>query len=333
MQLRLATEAEKVARDRVTFPEWGTRLTLEQYLERERELRAHAFSRGMRTWLLAEGDEVLASCETFDNVSRVGGGEVGVTWSIASVYVEAQHRGRGHATRLMDLVAEEATRLGVQACVLFSDVGTRSYERSGFGAVEPAEEWVMSPLAPRGERDGVRGQSLDGSASHATSEALGEARDRRSTLELHEKLFPSPPPSPREGRGGALVLIPTAEQFDWAFARERLYARFLSRTAPLTRSARSGAAHATWAAYFKANELIILWLQPGSPEETRAVLDVARAEAHRCGLDRVRLWALPGSALPPDAAVQKRKDELAMVRACACHRIDTWIDVQRALWV
>jgi predicted N-acetyltransferase YhbS len=146
MQLRLATDAEKVARDRVTFPEWGTRLSLEQYLEREAVLRAHPFSRGMRTWLLLEGADVLASCETFDNVSCVGA-DPGVTWSIASVYVEERHRGRGHATKLMDLVAEEASRQGVQACVLFSDVGTRIYERSGFVAVEPAEDWVMSPLA------------------------------------------------------------------------------------------------------------------------------------------------------------------------------------------
>ena len=61
MELHLATETERAARDAVTFPEWGTRLTLEQYLERERVLRAHPFSRGMRTWFLVEGSEVL--CE------------------------------------------------------------------------------------------------------------------------------------------------------------------------------------------------------------------------------------------------------------------------------
>lgn len=129
------------------------------------------------------------------------------------------------------------------------------------------------------------------------------------------------------------MLIPTADQLDWAFARERLYARFLSRTAPSTHSARSGAAHATWAAYFKANELIILWLQPGSAADTEAVLEVARAEAHRCGLDRVRMWALPGTAPPPAASVQKRKDELPMVRGCGRHRIVTWLEVHRAFWV
>ena len=83
LALRLATDAEKIQRDHVTFPEWGTRLTLDQYLERERVLREHPFSRGMRTWLLVDGGDVLGSCETFDNVSRVGSA-AGTSWSIAS---------------------------------------------------------------------------------------------------------------------------------------------------------------------------------------------------------------------------------------------------------
>src|SRR3954471_20058278 len=130
MELRLAAEDEKLARDAVTFAEWGTRLTLEQYREREAALRAHPFCAGMRTWLLTEGDEVLASCETFDNVSRLGDAR-GTSWLLASVCTEQALRGRGYATRMMDLLARRADAEGVQACVLFSDVGERIYARSG----------------------------------------------------------------------------------------------------------------------------------------------------------------------------------------------------------
>lgn len=296
LALRLATDAEKIQRDHVTFPEWGTRLTLDQYLERERVLREHPFSRGMRTWLLVDGAEVLGSCETFDNVSRVGASR-GTSWSIASVYVEEKFRGRGYATRLMDLLCIEAERQGRQACVLFSDVGLRIYERASFVGVPATTDWVLAP--------------------------------REAEVPACDTWVPSLDEPPAR----VLQLEPTPEQVDWAHARERLYAKFLSRRAPAVHSAAVGAARATWAAYFKANELIVLWLQAGSADETAAVLDVARAEAHRCGLDRVRLWAPDRAAPPPAAAVENRKDELPMVRACAPHRIESWRQVQRALWV
>jgi len=295
MELHLATGPEKLARDRVTFSEWGKRLTLEQYLERERRLREHPFSRGMRTWFLVEGSEVLASCETYDNASRVGG-EHGRAWSIASVFTEERHRGRGYATKLMDLVA--AAGADVQACVLFSDVGERIYARSGYVSVPGQSDWLLPPLES----------------------------------EPPPPCEPVLPELPAPGER-VLQLQPTREQLDWAFERERLYARFLKRTPPAVHAARAGAAHACWAAYFKSNELIVLWLQPGAPAETAAVLDAARAEAHRCGLDHVRLWSLPGVPAPPAASERKRKEELAMYRPCRGPRIEAWTQVQRALWV
>ncbi|MBL8951152.1 MAG: N-acetyltransferase [Myxococcaceae bacterium] len=293
MELHLATAPEKAERDLVTFAEWGKRLSLEQYLERERALREHPFSRGMRTWFLVDGSAVLASCETFENVSFVGETR-GTTWSIASVFTEERHRGRGHATRLMNLVARAGD---VQACVLFSDVGERIYARSGYVTVPEQHDWLLAPRA-------------------------GEVR-------ACEPVIVEPHAVARH----ELQLFATREQLDWAFERERLYARFLGRTAPAVHAARRAEAHACWAAYFKANELIILWLQPGAEADTNAVLDAARAEAHRCGLERVRLWGLPGVAPPRDAFVRKRKEELAMVRPRSGLRIDGWSQVQRAFWV
>ncbi len=293
MELHLASEPEKVERDRVTYAEWGKRLTPEQYLERERCLRGHPFSRGMRTWFLVEKSEVLASCETYENVSRVGEA-TGTSWSIASVFTEERHRGKGYATKLMDLVAAQR---GPQACVLFSDVGERIYARSGYVAVPEQSDWVLPP------REG--------------------------------EVPPCEPEVPTLGAPPAhvLQLQPTLEQLDWAWEREQLYARFLQRRAPEVHAGRSGEARACWAAYFKANELVVLWLTPGSKAETAAVLKVAQAEAHRCGLEQVRLWSLPGRVAPEDVSVRKRKEELAMYRSRSGLRIDGWTQVQRAFWV
>ena len=210
------------------------------------------------------------------------------------MFTEERHRSRGYATKLMDLVAAAGD---TQACVLYSDVGERIYARSGYVPVPEPVDWVLAPEA-------------------------GEVPSCEAAV---PQLDAAPP--------RVLQLSPTREQLDWAWERERLYARFLGRTPPSVHTARAGAAGAWWTASFKANELLVLWLTPGSSEETARVLEVARAVAQQCGLERVRLWGLPGLAPPPAASVQKRKEELAMFRPRNGLRIDAWRSVQRALWV
>lgn len=294
MTLHEATEDEKVARDRITYPEWGTRLTLEQYLEREQVLRAHPFSKGMTSWLWRDGSTVLASCETYENDSRIGQTR-GVSFSFASVYTEAHLRGRGHATRMMDAVVERLSRRpDAQACVLFSDVGERIYARSGFIAV-PAEDHLLPPLE-------------------------GPPEEGVEPLQL-----PLAVPPLREANG--LVLHPTAAQLDWAVTREGFYARQLGRAHPSFHGARADGSLALWAAYSKEDELLVLWLDGDAPQK---VLRAAQRQAHRCGLKHVRLWARPGPP-PRGAQTVARDGELPMFRPFT--PVTTWSHVQRALWV
>jgi GNAT superfamily N-acetyltransferase len=294
VELREATAREKVERDRLTYAEWGTTLSLAQYFERERVLRAHRFSRGMQTWLWCDGSTVLASAETYENDSRIGGAR-GLSWSFASVFTEPPLRGQGHATALMNaVVARLSKRPKAQACVLFSDVGEPIYARSGFLAV-PGDDWVLEPLRGAPEKD-------------------------------VEPLVP-PFKAPALAAHPGLVLIPHAAQLDWALAREALYARFLRRVRPSFHGARAGDALALWAAYFKTNELIILWLEGSNVE---GVLRSARRQAHRCSLDRVRLWALP-RARPEGARQRVRHGERPMFYPF--RPVTEWLHVQRALWV
>ncbi len=295
MLLRPATPDEKVRRDRLTFSEWGATLSLEQYLDRELHLRAHAFSKGMQTWFWCDGPRVLASCETYENDSRVG--EVsGVSFSVASVFTQVELRGRGHATQMMTALLQ---RLRGQACVLFSDVGAPLYERSGFTAV-PEEDWVLPALAGGVPED--------------------EVEPLKAPLEISRA-----PPSD----GSTLVLTPTAAQLDWALERERLYARFGSRTRPSFSGARADGATALWAASYKHDELLILYLDGEHPTK---VLRAAQRQAHRCGLNQVRIWGTKG-AIVPGAEKQKRDGELPMFAALGDTLVTRWADVQRALWV
>ena len=160
MQLVIASEQEKQARDPLAWAEWGARLTVEQFLERERQLRAHPWSRqGMQTWLWrSDSGEVLSSCETFRMRSYLGPGpmdrrEEGVTFGVASVLTEPRLRGRGHATAMMRaLVDRLCAEPHAQASLLYSDVGAPLYERAGY-VPRPALDRVFT--AERGDPAGA----------------------------------------------------------------------------------------------------------------------------------------------------------------------------------
>src|SRR5688500_13364013 len=48
---------------------------------------------------------------------------------IGAVFTPAEARGRGHATRLLELLMDEARASGAAAAMLFSEIGTAFYER------------------------------------------------------------------------------------------------------------------------------------------------------------------------------------------------------------
>jgi hypothetical protein len=256
----------------------------------------------MQTWFWVKDSQVLASCETFENVSRIAD-TTGHSASIASVFTEPHLRGNGYASALLsELAIRYGRRENAQAMVLFSDVGEKLYQRVGFISTSPANDWILSPSA----------------VSVASSVTCSEA-----------PLLPSW----SAGEKKTLQLLPTAEQLDWAVERERLYARFLGRRAPRHHSARCGTAAASWAAKFKSNELVVLWLEAGLADETEAVLNVARQEAQDCDLQHVRVWAVPGMPELKGASLTPREGEFPMFRACQSMSIAGWSDIQRALWV
>jgi GNAT superfamily N-acetyltransferase len=300
-RLVLATEAERRERDALTWPEWGQGLSLEQWKERELVLRAHPWSvAAMESWLLKnDAGETLASCETFRTPAGLSG-EAGDAYAVASVFTEARLRGKGHATALIDaLNAELEQRPGALGSVLFSDVGARIYERSGYRAF-PAFEWVLPPL-PGDPEAGVR----------ALADLLPDAGVAES---------------------GVLVLSPRAQQLDWHLARERFYARALGRPAPAFHAAVSGGASATWMASFKENALRVLTLEARGAADTAAVLQSAQRMAEKLGLGSVRVWE-PHPGFPALAGERRaREGELPMARVYGRKFLD-WRHVHRAVWV
>ncbi len=300
LQLRPATPAEQRARDALTWAEWGSRLTVAQYLEREQALRSHPWPReAMTTWLLTEGRQILCSCETFRNESSVGG-HPGSSFAVASVFTEPDRRGKGYAGKMMSALLERLReRPDAQSSVLFSDVGAPLYEKAGYRAL-PAWDWVLP-------------------AADVPSDAQGLGR---------------PVSAPPRGAGveGQLLLHPSGQQLDWHFERSELYARFFGRPPLSDYGARTALGTAWWTAQFKSDELLVLWLDAPDAAAAAPLLRAAQLQAHRAGLPRVRVWETFRLDAIAGAQRRVREGELPMVVALNVP-FSSWQRVERALWV
>lgn len=276
MRLVLANDEQQEARDAVTYSAWGSPLSLEGYLQRENRLRGHPWSRAeLKMWLLCEEPgEVLASCETYrtDSFLRAPDGTLsaGDSYAIASVFTEERLRGRGYATKLMDLLAAELERAAPRAhsALLFSDVGAPLYRRSGYRET-PAWDWRFSPEP--GEPSALVDRLIQD-----TDVGAALARMRR-------------PEAP-------FFYWPTAAQVDWHIERERIYTELIPRPRPEANGAIAGQSTALWHMPGRTSTLMVLMLDARTAEDAAALLGAARRVAHRAGLSKVVLWEEPAAA-------------------------------------
>ena len=316
MQLVEATAQQKRDRDPVAWAEWGARLTVEQFLEREQRLRAHTWSReGMQTWLWCGSEgEVLSSCETFRMRSFLGPvdrREEGVTFGVASVVTEPRLRGRGYASGMIQaLVKRLRGAPRAQASLLYSDVGASLYARAGY-VPRPAPDRSFSPAA------GDPAASVD---------ALVFERDLGAALDGT--------PIPED----AFVVWPTAAQLDWHIERERVYASLLNESRPGSCGARAGGSTAFWAADLKNRVLRILLLSAGAEDEGVSLMRAARQVAHASGLREVRLCEQPVPFRWPTSmdggVLNERVGELPMLAPLDPRvRAEAWNLAPRALWI
>jgi hypothetical protein len=314
VRLVLASEAQREARDLLTAEAWSAGLTLEAYLRREQRLRALAVPRlGMRTWLLVNAeDRVLASCETFTfaSVLRPDAAESwGQSYGVASVFTEVPLRGRGHATRMLDLLCHAlGEERGAQAVVLYSDVGPSQYARSGF-VVRPAFDW----------RWPVAAQGAESDAAFFSEEALGWRWAARPVS------------------SGRFVLHPTADTFDWFLERERIYCAELGRLRPKACGASVGDSVALFYAQPKDGRLWLHWLDAADAKSARALVNAARVVARDAGLSEVRLWEDPDVPSPEglEGGVRERRSgSTPMIRPLDARvQPADWRRIPRALWV
>lgn len=296
-KLTIASPTEQVLRDELTFSAWGDGLTREQFLEREKRLRAHPWAaQALTTWLWRDESGVtLASCEAFLDEAKVGA-QVGTAATIASVFTEPSLRNQGHATNMLAAVFEKLPT--VLAVTLFSEIGTEYYQRLGFWPV-PAFDTFLPARAE--EPEGVQWLRSLSAPLHAET----DEHTLRLTL--------------------------SAERLDWHLERERLYTEALGKTALEHHGARVGESTITWTAHWKTNELQVLSVGVRDPRHLPALLHAAAHAAHRCGLPKVRVWETMDLTGLPGARRVPRTDEIAMFLP-RVPGVQAWTMVERGLW-
>jgi GNAT superfamily N-acetyltransferase len=344
----VTSPTEAVALDTRTHAAWGNVLTLPQYLQRERVLRASPFSQaGLRAWVLQRDGVLLASCETYAcpvQVAAAGRGTAGseksprgVGHGIASVYVDPDQRGHGYASELLRRVHATLKQEGALLCFLWSEIGPTLYGRLGY---------VVRPLSLR------RYAAAPKEESHG---AVPPWKFLRPT-ELPEAL------AKRQlaGRGLAYSVEISWPQIDWYLRRAAFYSRCLGRPLSPYVAAQAGDALSVFCPDFAAQVLRVLTLYPGarlasagavfeprSPEgeNLRNVLHAARTVAGQLGFAQIELWQNPANTGYLRGGVHLQGPEqvkdLPMVAilgptppgARGPLRAEDWQDYERGLWL
>ncbi len=310
-----AVPAEIERIDRRTANAWAKGISVDDYLRRERFLKTRPYSRGMTIHALLDDAsdpsqaKVLASCETYRvPVFVPGRHDLGFGLGVASVFVDEDLRGHGHAATLLSGVHKHFADEGAALFYLMSEIGPTLYARLGYvGVPLRVRRFAATPLSP------------------------GANVEPLATTDL-PTLLPSlsPPQSP-------LYIPANLEQLDWHFARGQFYAELAGGRVPRQVGARCEDAVAVWDVDHRPDcrrvRVLLVSAPRPSPHVTR-VLQAAAAVAHDVGLPFAEVWET--AALTPflEAGTVCEAEDLPMVCPLAPDVFAAdFRDVQRFHWL
>lgn len=308
--LRPATHDEYLQQTRKNFPEWGSTLSLDQYLNRELSLLKTRYGKTSTCWVLVIDSEVKCSCETYPRrciYSSADGLEEGLCWSVASVFTDPEHRGKGYASRMMELLYERCKIEGCIASNLYSDVGHDFYARFGWKSHQ-SNVLEIDPF----------------------SYYISENEPDIVPVKLHEvdqllKNF-----RPKEN---GFWIKPTVECIEWFFARSKFYADNVNKISNFDSEYHIGVKRnedfVLWFIDFPAKKLYLLLVYGDYQEPliTAAVLQAKKIP----GIEKVCVW---------NATTEIQKFGTLSVRESSISQLaifknvkDNWIINEKFGWV
>jgi GNAT superfamily N-acetyltransferase len=240
----------------------------------------------------------LASLKRYRYDVRLDG-RVGMMCGLGAIFTMPEHRGRGHASRLIEDVLAQEQRDGVLMAGLFSEIGTAFYERLGFRAIA-LDEVTVNVVSKGG--------------SPAMLVRAGDDRDLPALATIHE--------TRTETSRFALRRDAAAMQF--AIAKKRLFAGL---SEPFTRRLEFFVTEEgnSAVAYVVLSQNVHGWTleEAGDRDPAGARVGamlqvlVAREPSHTPPL--IRAWWPRALAVPPQLRLTNRSDpkDIFMVRALA----------------
>lgn len=181
-----------------TFPLWGEGLSRRGYEQWNlAQQQTHWGRRHLTRLALVDGDTVVATAKRYDLTMTIDG-RATRTLGIGAVFTPKALRGHGHATAIVEAMEDAARADGVEAAVLFSEIGSAFYEKLGFATV-PVQTVDIAV---------ARGQGAP-----AMLVRSGEDRDAGHVAAMHAA----------RATGFAVALLPDAAQIIYSVAKKRLF--------------------------------------------------------------------------------------------------------------
>jgi GNAT superfamily N-acetyltransferase len=160
----------------LTFPIWNEGLTRAAYGQWNLAQTKTAWGRDHlhRFALLDDSGNLLATAKRYRHDVRLDGRD-GWMAGFGAVFTRESARGRGHATRLLEMLIDRERKDGALLASLFSEIGDEFYERLGFRTV-PVDEVTVTVKRKDGSpamlvRSGEERDLANLSAMHATRTA------------------------------------------------------------------------------------------------------------------------------------------------------------------
>jgi len=181
-----------------TFPLWGEGLSRRGYEQWNHAQQQTLWGQRHLTRLaLVDGDTVVATAKRYDLTMTVNG-RATRTLGIGAVFTPKKLRGRGHATAIVHAMEDAARADGVEASLLFSEIGSAFYEKLGFTTV-PVQTVDIAVAQGKG--------------APAMLVRSGEDRDAGHVAALHAA----------RATDYAVGLLPDAAQIIYSVAKKRLF--------------------------------------------------------------------------------------------------------------
>jgi hypothetical protein len=290
-----ATPEQTIITNRNSFVEWGTGLTLEEYLSRETFLASLPFTRNNFTvWVLVPRStpetttNILSACESFVRPSLVISSSLQkqTCHSIASVFTPAEHRKNGYASYMMELLGKKLkeTFQGVGFSFLFSDIGSVFYSRHGWKVYEHKE--IQFNI----ENENLNTITFDTNNITQLSSYTDVEQLTKYDCSLIEKEIET---------GSAnykIVVLPTFDCFEWTFERSKFYASAKGLNEPniwgvkVTNIDDEVIGFAIWTYNFNDKILQILRIRSPDTNTTKLLIQQAKLCANSYNFKKVTVW-------------------------------------------